>query len=104
MKVLVISERDVSTGGEDNDTTSVRGWYNIFTIVVAYGKFLSILCTYWSIMPSLIANAVGHALAVWMQKMNLPEWKSMFNNECFQPILHNSPLKVFFALPRSKVL
>ena len=83
MKVLVISERDVSTGWEDNATTFVRGWYNIFTIVVAYGNFLSVLCTYLAMMPSLIADAVRHALAFRMQRMNLLERKSMFNNECF---------------------
>jgi hypothetical protein len=81
MKVLVISERDVSTRGEDNDTTFVRGWYNIFTFVVTYGELLSIICTDLAIIPSLIANAVGHALAFRMQILNLFEWKSMFNNE-----------------------
>lgn len=83
MKVLVISEHDVSTGGEDNDTTFVRGWYNIFTFVVTYGELLSIICTDLAIIPSLIANAVGHALAFRMQILNLFEWKSMFNNEYF---------------------
>ena len=83
MKVLVISERDVSAGGKDNDTAFITRWHNNFVIVVTYGELLSIVCTDLAIITSLIVNAVWHTLAFRMQILNMLERKSMFNNECF---------------------